>query len=127
MLKGATFRSIGRRTLTPNILKIAPILLGVSILDAAIIGSVIAAVSPAVIVPRMIKLMDEGYGNSKCIPQLILASASLDDVFVIVIFTALTTLASTGEISKISILQIPIAIILGILLGCCVGNIKLLL
>ena len=113
--------------MTPNILKIAPILLGVSILDAAIIGSVIAAVSPVVIVPRMIKLMDEGYGNSKCIPQLILAGASVDDVFVIVIFTALTTLASTGEISKISILQIPIAIILGILLGCCVGNIKLLI
>lgn len=99
----------------------APILLGVSLLDAAIIGSVIAAVSPAVIVPRMIRLMDEGYGTAKSIPQMILAGASVDDVFVIVIFTALTTLASTGEISKISILQIPVSILLGILFGYLVG------
>lgn len=99
----------------------APILLGVSLLDAAIIGSVIAAVSPAVIVPRMIRLMDEGYGTAKSIPQMILAGASVDDVFVIVIFTALTTLASTGEISKISILQIPVSIMLGILFGYLVG------
>ena len=99
----------------------APILLGVSILDAAIIGSVIAAVSPAVVVPRMIKLIDEGYGKDKSIPQLILAGASVDDVFVIVVFTALTTLASTGEISATSFLQIPISIILGIILGAVVG------
>ena len=98
-----------------------PMLLGISILDAAIVGSVIAAVSPAVIVPRMIKLMDEGYGNRKSIPQLILAGASVDDVFVIVIFTALTTLASTGEISKMSILQIPVSIGLGVLFGYVIG------
>ena len=65
----------------------APLLLGVSVLEAAIMGSVIAAVSPAVIVPRMIKLMDEGYGTGKGIPQMILAGASVDDVFVIVAFT----------------------------------------
>lgn len=99
----------------------APILLGVSVLDAAIIGSTIAAVSPAVIVPRMIKLMDEGYGTDKSIPQLILAGASVDDVFVIVVFTAFTTLASTGKVSAASFLQIPVSIILGIVLGCAVG------
>ena len=101
----------------------APLLLGVTVLEAAIIGSVIAAVSPAVIVPRMIKLIEEGYGKEKNIPQLILAGASVDDVFVIVVFTALTTLASTGEISAMSFLQIPISIILGIVLGGCVGTI----
>ena len=100
---------------------LAPILLGASVLDAAIIGSTIAAVSPAVIVPRMIKLMDEGYGTDKSIPQLILAGASVDDVFVIVVFTAFTTLASTGKVSAASFLQIPISIILGIVLGCAVG------
>ena len=100
---------------------VAPVLLGVSVLEAAIIGSVIAAVSPAVIVPRMIKLIDEGYGKEKSIPQLILAGASVDDVFVIVIFTALTTLASTGEISVNSFMEIPISILLGVLLGGIVG------
>ncbi len=99
----------------------APILLGVSVLDAAIIGSVVAAVSPAVIVPRMIKLIEEGYGKEKSIPQLILAGASVDDVFVIVVFTAMTTLASTGELSGASFLQIPVSILLGILLGALVG------
>ena len=99
----------------------APLLLGVSILDAAIIGSVIAAVSPAVVVPRMIKLIEEGYGKDKSIPQLILAGASVDDVFVIVVFSALTTLASTGEVSIASFIQIPISILLGVLLGGIVG------
>lgn len=108
------------------IIILAPSLLGVSILDASIIGSVIAAVSPAVVVPRMIKLMEEGYGKDKYIPQIILAGASVDDVFVIVIFTALTTLASTGEISVASFLQIPISILLGIALGCLVGMVLVL-
>ena len=101
----------------------APLLLGVSILDAAIIGSVMAAVSPAVVVPRMIKLIEDGYGTDKSIPQLILAGASVDDVFVIVVFTALITLASTGEVSAISFIQIPISILLGVLLGGVVGTI----
>lgn len=104
----------------------APVLLKVSFLDAGIIGSVIAAVSPAVIVPRMIKMIDEGYGTNKSIPQLILAGASVDDVFVIVIFTALTTLASTGTISAGSFAQIPISIALGILLGFAVGAVLVL-
>ena len=100
---------------------LAPALLGVSVLDAAIIGSVMAAVSPAVVVPRMIRLMDEGYGQEKRIPQLILAGASVDDVFVIVVFTALTALAATGEVSPASALQIPVSIALGIALGGAVG------
>ena len=101
----------------------APLLLDVSILDAAIIGSVMAAVSPAVVVPRMIKLIENGYGTDKSIPQLILAGASVDDVFVIVVFTAFTTLASTGEVSAISFIQIPTSILLGVLLGGVVGTI----
>ena len=99
----------------------APVLLGVSTLDAAIMGSVIAAVSPAVVVPRMIRLMEEGYGKKNHVPQLVLAGAAVDDVFVIVVFTALTTLASTGEISASSFLQIPLSICLGILLGIVAG------
>lgn len=105
---------------------LAPVLLGVSVLEAAIIGSVIAAVSPAVVVPRMIKLIDEGYGKDKSIPQLILAGASVDDVFVIVVFTALTTLAATGEVSPASFIQIPTSILLGVMLGCLLGGILVL-
>lgn len=100
---------------------LAPLLLYVSVLDAAIIGSVTAAVSPAVVVPRMIRLTDEGYGRDKSIPQLILAGAAVDDVFVIVVFTALTALASTGEISAMSFCSIPISIVLGVVLGCGAG------
>ena len=99
----------------------APMLLGITHLEAAIMGSVIAAVSPAVVVPRMIKFIDEGYGKDKSIPQLILAGASVDDVFVIVVFTVLTAFASTGEITGTSFLQIPLSIILGFLLGVIVG------
>lgn len=105
---------------------LAPILLKVSVLDAAIMGSVIAAVSPAVVVPRMIRLMDEGYGKNKSIPQLILAGASVDDVFVIVVFTALTALAATGEMSVISFSQIPVSIVLGVILGSGVGMLLVL-
>ena len=100
---------------------LAPLLLGVTRIEAAVIGSVIAAVSPAVIVPRMIRLIEEGYGKNKSIPQLILASASVDDVFVIVVFTAFTALASTGEMSATNFVEIPIAILLGIVLGGFVG------
>ena len=99
----------------------APMLFGISIIDAAVMGSVLAAVSPAVVVPRMIKIMDEGYGKDKSIPQLILAGASVDDVFVIVVFTVLTAFASTGEINTTDFLQIPLSIILGVLLGVIVG------
>ena len=100
----------------------APVLLGVSLLDAAVIGSVIAAVSPAVVVPRMIRLIEEGYGVRQSIPQLILAGASVDDVFVIVVFTAFTTLASTGTVSVSNFAQIPTSICLGVFLGVLVGT-----
>lgn len=102
---------------------LAPMLLGVTTLEAAIIGSVISAVSPAVIVPRMITLIDKGYGKEHGIPQLLLAGASVDDVFVIVVFTAFTSLASTGTISAVSFLQIPVSIIMGILTGAVTGGI----
>lgn len=102
---------------------LAPILLGVTVLEAAIIGSVIAAVSPAVIVPRMIKLINEGYGKKHSIPQLILAGASVDDVFVIVVFTALISLASTGTIAVINFLQIPVSILMGIGIGTAMGSV----
>lgn len=100
---------------------LAPRLLGITSLEAAVMGSVIAAVSPAVIVPRMIRLIEEGYGTKKSIPQLLLAGASVDDVFVIVLFTAFTSLASTGHISAASFLQIPVSIFLGIVIGAVVG------
>lgn len=102
---------------------LAPLLLGITTLEAAIMGSVIAAVSPAVVVPRMIRLIEEGYGKEHSIPQLILAGASVDDVFVIVLFTAFTSLASTGTLSAVNFLQIPISIILGILTGIISGMI----
>ena len=104
-----------------GVILLAPQLLGISILEAAIMGTVIAAVSPAVIVPRMLHLMEEGYGLKKSIPQLILAGASVDDVFVIVLFTAFTALASGGEVSIGSFVQIPIAIVVGIAIGIGVG------
>lgn len=104
-----------------GLLLLGPKLLGLSLLDAAILGTVIAAVSPAVIVPRMLKLMEEGYGTNKSIPQMILAGASVDDVFVIVLFTAFTGLAQGTAIDMIQLVNIPIAIILGILVGSVVG------
>ena len=100
---------------------LAPMLLGVTLLEAAIMGSVLAAVSPAVIVPRMIKLIEEGYGTNKSIPQLIMAGASVDDVFVIVVFTVFTALASTGEVAVTSFTKIPISIVLGVIFGVCMG------
>ncbi|MBQ2348188.1 MAG: cation:proton antiporter [Clostridia bacterium] len=100
---------------------IAPALMNVSRTDAAIMGAVVAAVSPAVIVPRMIKLIDEGYGKDKSIPQMILAGASVDDVFVIVIFTVFTGLAQGEKISVVSFLNIPISIFAGIVTGIIVG------
>lgn len=96
---------------------LAPRLLGISVLDAAIMGAVVGAVSPAVIVPKMLNLMEKGYGVKKSIPQLILAGASVDDVFVIVMFTAFTGLAQGGTFSPASILSIPVSIGTGIVVG----------
>lgn len=100
---------------------LAPPLLGISILDALIMGTVIAAVSPAVIVPKMLKLIETGYGKDKSIPQMIMAGASVDDVFVIVLFTSFTGLAQGESFSPISLIQVPISIILGIGLGILIG------
>ncbi len=104
-----------------GIMILAPLLFDLTLLEGAIIGSVLAAVSPAVVVPRMIRLMEEGYGTEKRIPQLILAGASVDDVFVIVMFTVLISFASTGQISAFGFLTIPLSVVLGILMGIAVG------
>lgn len=104
-----------------GIILLAPSLLGVSILEAAIIGSVVAAVSPAVIVPRMLKLMESGYGTRNSIPQLIMAGASVDDIFVIVLFASFTGLAKGESISWMKLVQIPIAIIIGLVIGLLCG------
>lgn len=100
---------------------IAPRLIGMTTLEAAIMGSVLAAVSPAVVVPRMVKLMDEGYGTAKGIPQLILAGASVDDVYVIVLFSTFTGMAQGGKASVLSFVNIPVSIILGIAIGLALG------
>lgn len=99
----------------------APLFLGITRLEAAIIGTIIAAVSPAVIVPRMLKLMENGYGVKKSIPQMIMTGASIDDVFVIVLFTAFTKLAQGGEINLNNFLVIPVSIFLGLLGGVLMG------
>ena len=104
-----------------GMLLIAPPLLGVTLLDAAIMGAVVAAVSPAVIVPRMLMLMEKKIGTKKSIPQMIMAAGSVDDVFVIVLFTAFLSLASGGDVSALSFVQIPVSIVTGIALGVLVG------
>lgn len=100
---------------------IAPELFNISYADAALLGAVLGAVSPAVVVPRMLKIMEEQYGTDKSIPQLILTGASADDVFVIVIFTALMTINTGGKVSSMIFAQIPLSIILGIALGIITG------
>lgn len=100
---------------------LAPHFLGITTLEAAILGTVIAAVSPAVIVPKMLHLMDNGYGVKQSIPQMILAGASVDDVFVIVMFTAFTGLALGDSVSPASFVQIPVSIVTGVLVGLALG------
>ena len=100
---------------------LAPIFLKVDVLDAFIIGSIIAAVSPAVVVPRMIRLIEEGYGDEHKIPQLILAGSSCDDVFCIVVFTSLTSLAQTGDINVFKFIAIPFSILIGSIVGAGIG------
>lgn len=104
-----------------GIVLFAPRLLGLSILESTILGTVVAAVSPAVIVPKMIHLIENKYGTAKSIPQMIMAGGSVDDVFVIVLFTAFTTLATGGEISAFTLAEIPTAILTGALGGIAVG------
>lgn len=111
----ATFEMIGMIILAPR-------LLDVSLIEAAVIGAVVAAVSPAVVVPEMIKLMEEGYGTKQGIPQLILAGASVDDVYVIVMFTAFTSLAQGSNVSVMSFVNILVSIIFGIIIGIIIGK-----
>lgn len=100
---------------------LAPRFLGVTTIEAALMGSVLAAVSPAVVVPRMVQLMDTGYGTGQSIPQLIMAGASCDDIFVIVLFSAFTGMAQGGGVDLSKFLNIPISILLGIFLGAVIG------
>lgn len=110
-----------------GMLLLAPPLLHISLLEAAIMGTVVAAVSPAVIVPKMLHLMETGYGTKQSIPQLIMAGASVDDVFVIVLFTSFTGLAQGHQISAVSFLSIPVSILLGLLVGAIIGMLLALL
>lgn len=100
---------------------LGPILLGLNIAEALLLGSVIAAVSPAVVVPRMLKLMKEGYGTRKSIPQIILAGSSADDVFVLILFSAFLGMNQGGDFSFMQIIQVPIAIITGLFGGILAG------
>lgn len=110
----ATFELIG-------IIIVAPKLMGLSFLEACVLGAVLAAVSPAVVVPRMVKLMDEGYGVKQGIPQLILAGASVDDVYVIVLFSTFVSMMQGENASVVSFVNIPVSIVLGILIGFVIG------
>lgn len=104
-----------------GMLLLAPKLMGLSILEVAVMGAVLAAVSPAVVVPRMVKLMDEGYGVKEGIPQLILAGASVDDVYVIVLFSTFTGMMQGTGASAIRFINIPVSIFLGIAMGLGIG------
>lgn len=110
----ATFELIG-------VLALAPRLLGLTMLESAILGTVLAAVSPAVVVPRMVRLMDEGYGVKEGIPQLVLAGASVDDVYVIVLFSTFTGMMQGEGISVLRFVNIPVSIIFGIEIGLLAG------
>nr|WP_294441409.1 cation:proton antiporter [uncultured Blautia sp.] len=110
----ATFELIGY-------LVFAPLILGITRVEAAVMGSVLAAVSPAVVVPRMVQLMENKYGTEKAIPQMIMAGASCDDIFVIVLFTTFLSMAQGGSADIKAFANIPISIILGIILGAIVG------
>lgn len=104
-----------------GMLLLVPKLMGLSILEAAVMGAVLATVSPAVVVPRMVKLMDEGYGVKEGIPQLILAGASVDDVYVIVLFSTFTGMMQGTGASAIRFINIPVSILLGIAIGLGIG------
>lgn len=99
----------------------APYILHINRLEALLMGSVLAAVSPAIVVPRMVKVIEEGYGTKKSIPQLILAGASCDDIFVIVLFSSFLNMLMGNKINLINLFNVPISIILGIILGLIIG------
>lgn len=111
----ATFELFG-------MLLLAPRLFGLTLLEAAVLGAVLAAVSPAVVVPRMVKLMEEGYGTREGIPQLILAGASVDDVYVIVLFSTFVGMMQGEGVSPVRFMNIPVSILLGIGIGMLLGS-----
>ena len=100
---------------------LAPCFLGVTRVEAAVMGAVLAAVSPAVVVPRMVQLMEEKYGTKQSIPQMIMAGASCDDIFVIVLFTTFLGMAQGVKVSLLRFVNVPVSIFLGILLGAVIG------
>ena len=104
----------------------APILLGVTRIEAAVMGAVLSAVSPAVVVPRMVRLIEEKVGTKKSIPQMILAGASCDDIFVIVLFSTFVTMAQGGSAKATDFLNIPVSILLGVALGAAAGAVLFL-
>lgn len=110
-----------------GVLIMGPLLLDISYLEALLLGSVLAAVSPAIIVPRMIKLINKGYGSERHVPELIMAGASVDDIFVIILFYSFKNLVKTNNLNLWQISQIPISIITGILLGIIVGLLMVLI
>ncbi|QRN85879.1 cation:proton antiporter [Clostridia bacterium] len=103
------------------IILLAPILLGVTRIEAAILGAVVAAVSPAVVVPRMINLIESGYGKDKAIPQLIMAGASVDDIYVIILFTSFLGMYQGAGFSPMSLFKVPLSVILGLAFGIFLG------
>ncbi|MCI5453102.1 cation:proton antiporter [bacterium] len=105
----------------------APLFFGISTLEALLLGSVLAAVSPAVVVPRMIRLMEKGYGKGHGVPELVMAGSSCDDVFVIVLFYSFKNLVATSTFSAWGIAQIPISIVTGIALGVAIGFLMVLI
>jgi NhaP-type Na+/H+ or K+/H+ antiporter len=110
----ATFEIIG-------VVLLAPPLLGISYVEAAILGAILGAVSPAIIVPKMLHLMEAGYGKTNSVPQMILAGASADDIYVIVLFTSFMGLAAGDGFSPLSLLRIPLSIVTGLLVGLLIG------
>ena len=99
----------------------SPMLFDMTYLEAALLGAVLAAVSPAVVVPRMLKLMENGYGKDKSIPQLIMAGASVDDIYVIILFTSFLNMYNGGNFNIINFVKLPVSVVLGILLGVITG------
>ncbi|KAA9217151.1 MULTISPECIES: cation:proton antiporter [Aerococcus] len=111
----ATFEMIATSLLAPKIL-------GISQADALVLGAVLGAVSPAVVVPKMLKLIDEGYGTEKQIPQIILAGSSADDIYVLVLFSSFLSVAQGGSFQVTQLLTIPLSIIIGLIVGGLLGT-----
>lgn len=103
------------------VLILGTLLFDLNLVEAALMGSVLAAVSPAVVVPSMLRVIEKGYGQEKRVPQLVLAGAALDDIFVIVLFSSFLALALGGNFSAVTIIEVPLAIIIGLLMGSIIG------